>query len=204
MTAIRNTMLALGMLLFLPACAPTQEGPGADDAAPEVAPEAAEWTLYRSPSHGYALWYPSTWIPDDTAAEGPPLRIESPDWEAVFIVSSLGDQRLAEQGGLDAVLADIRAGFDQDARYSLEGYEEQREENGTFAGMYIARGGFTDDGTEYRFKEIGDLLRDGRIFVSTAHVRSSSTARYGEILDEMIGGFDALGVGGEKPAMAVE
>ena len=142
MTAIRNTMLALGMLLFLPACAPTQEGPGADDAAPEVAPEAAEWTLYRSPSHGYALWYPSTWILDDTGTEGPPLRIDSPDWEAVFIVSSLADQRLAEPGG--------------------------------------------------------------RIFVSTAHIRSTATARYGEILDEMIGGFDALGVGGEEPALALE
>jgi len=174
-------------------------------AVPEAVPAAAEWTLYRSPQHGFTLWYPSTWILDDTGAEGPPLRIDSPDGEAVFIVSSLGDQRLGEQGGVDAVFADIRAGFDQDARYALEGYEEQvEEENSTFAGMYIAHGGFTDEGTEYLFKEIGDLLRDGRIFVSTAHVRSSATARYGEILDEMIGGFDPLGVGSEEPALALE
>lgn len=205
MTALRNTVLAFGMLLFLPACSPAPADPMEGGAIPEAAPAAAEWTLYRSPQHGFTLWYPSTWSLDDTGAEGPPLRIDSPNWEAVFIVSSLADRRLAEPGGVDAVLADIREGFDQDARYSLEGYEEQREEeNGTFAGMYIARGSFDDDGTGYRFKEIGDLLRDGRIFVSTAHVRSSATTRYGEILDEMIGGFDPLGVGSEEPALALE
>ncbi|MDO8649001.1 MAG: hypothetical protein Q7R81_04435 [Candidatus Peregrinibacteria bacterium] len=164
-----------------------------------------EWVEYRSPSHGYALWYPSNWILEDADdPAGARIHIDAPDSGGVFIVSALGDKRITEPGGVQAVFTDIRDGFEKDERYSLEAYEDGEEKGGAVAGNYIARGGFTDAGTEYRFKELGTLMRDGRIFVTTAHVQRSSTAQYGEIFDEMIGGFDPFGVGGEQPLITLE
>jgi len=164
----------------------------------------AQWTFYRHPSRGYALWYPATWILEDNDSAKARIRIDAPDNAATFIVSALGDDRLKKPDGFVAVLADIREGFAQDPRYTLEAYEEGKENGDLLAGVYIARGGFRDGDNTYRFKEMGTLFKDGRMFVTTAHIRSSATQDYGEIMDEMLGAFDPFGVGSPQPTLVLE
>jgi len=167
----------------------------------DVTAQQDEWVLYRNPSHGYTFWYPSRWILDATDEAGPTVRVNAPDEDATFAVSSLVDERLTQKSGLDAVFADIRAGFAQDKRYVIADYE-QGAETGLLAGVYITHGGFADGGVEYRFKEMGILLRDGRIFVKSVHVEKPSVSLYSNILDEMMSAFDPFGTKSEKPKMA--
>lgn len=203
----RRNVAALAALMFVLALTGCAQSSSTMDRQQQTSPAVAgtEWMEYHSPSHGYTLWYPSNWILEDTDDPvGARMRIDAPDGGGVFIVSALGDSRITEPGGVDAVFADIREGFETDKRYLLEAYEDGEEESGSVAGNYIARGGFMDGDTEYRFKEMGTLMRDGRIFVTTAHVQRHSTTQYREILDEMIGGFDPFGVGSEKPSIGME
>lgn len=164
----------------------------------------AQWILYRHPARGYALWYPDTWTLDDNDSAGARIHIDSPDSAAVFIVSALGDNRLKERNGLKSVFADIRSGFDSDKRYLLDDYESGTETGKLLAGVYIARGGFRDGDKSYRFKEMGMLFKDGRIFVETAHIQSSATDKYGEIMDAMFGAFDPLGLRSARPTLGLE
>lgn len=199
--------LAIGLALVLSACTPTPQTPAAGDVPPpasgSVVDKKAEWTLYHSLSHGYSFWYPSTWILDNSDEEGPTLTVTLPDEQAIFSVSSLADQRLAQEGGLDAVFVDIHAGFDQDERYTIADYNQGPETGALLAGVYITHGGFADGGIEYRFKETGILLRDGQMFITSAYVEQPSVALYGEILDEIMGSFDPFGLKDKKPKMVL-
>ena len=169
----------------------------------EQAPTAEndEWLEYRSPVHGFVVWYPRGWAVDDSQTLTPSIRFVAPNDKAMLIVGVLGDERLKQPDGATTVIADIRMGFEKDKQYVLDRFERLDEDTALLAGGYLARGTFDGGKTSYRFKELGILLVDGRGFINTGNVLTDSTAQYGGIVDAMIGSFDPFGQRSKKPEL---
>ena len=135
--------------------------------------------------YGFTLQYPKDWIVDDSRKDAAAEFIREPNDRAFYSMQAHTDPRVADSGELEKVYRDIEDSFKNDARYLVEESGWEHEKKNTANNSYFAAGSYTENGKNWRFKEVTIFSKSGSVLVLRGMSLKDYTGEYWSIIDKI-------------------
>ena len=135
--------------------------------------------------YGFTLQYPKDWIVDDSRKDAAAEFIREPNDRAFYSMQAHTDPRVADSGELEKVYRDIEDSFKNDARYLVEESGWEHEKKNTANNSYFAAGSYTENGKNWRFKEVTIFSKSGSVLVLRGMSLKDYAGKYGPIIDKI-------------------
>lgn len=151
----------------------------------EKTPATDHLTKEFHSKYGFTLQYPEDWIIDESRSEAPAEFIREPNGRAFYSMQAHTDPRVLNPSELEKVYQDIENSFKNDVRYLVEESDWEHEEKDTADNSYFAAGSYTEDGKNWRFKEITIFSKSGNVLVLRGMSRKEYADEYGPMIDKI-------------------
>ena len=154
--------------------------------------------------YGYTITYPENWITDDSQKTAPVEFIREPNNKAFVGIQVGGDERLKNPGTKSQALEEAEDAFKKDKTYTLNFFEWQPRNAEVGSDSYMAAGSYTENGSDWRFREIAVFNQSGAVIFLRGNVRAESAGVYGPIVDKIIFSFLPAEITAESARAKIE
>lgn len=151
-------------------------------------PPDGTWLEYSSDALGFSVSYPDGWqVTEEAAESGPDILIADGKGLAFVRIRGLFDPYLNSAEAIASSVAKYQTTLASQPGVSISKFQPEDVQGGI--GGFIATGGFSVNGTPYRFQERGRLSTRGQVLIMRAADESGAFDTSVDILDRVLESF---------------